>query len=76
LQLRDQSGFDFAQIADELNSAGSLSPRGKRFYPEIVYSIYRKWNLRRHREARQPIVSLKDVRLTTTTYPRSADLIP
>ena len=66
LRLRNQSGLDFARIADELNSSGQLSPRGKAFYPELVYSIYRKWTLRQCREARRMTVYLKDVRLTTS----------
>jgi len=63
LRLRDWSGLGFAQIADELNSSGLLSPRGKPFYGALVYSIYRKWTLRRRREARQVTVCLKDVSL-------------
>ena len=66
LRLRDQSGLDFARIADELNSSGQLSPRGKLFYPELVYSIYRKWTLRQCREKRRMTVCLKEVRLTTS----------
>lgn len=66
LRLRDQSGLEFARIADELNSSGQLSPRGKPFYPELVYSIYRKWTLRQCREARRMTVCLKEVSLTTS----------
>ena len=61
LRLRDQSGLEFAQIADELNSSGQLSPRGKPFYGALVYSIYRKWTLRQCREARRVTVCLKEV---------------
>lgn len=63
LWLRDQSGLEFAQIADELNSLGQLSPRGKRFYQELVYSIYRKWTRRLSRESQASIVRLADVSL-------------
>jgi hypothetical protein len=61
LQLRNQSGFGFARIAEELNSTGRLSPRGKRFYSALVHSIYWKWTLRRDREARHVDVCLKEV---------------
>ncbi len=61
LRLRDQSGLEFARIADELNSSGQLSPRGKPFYPELVYSIYRKWTSRVLREQRNTTVLLKEV---------------
>ena len=61
LRLRDQSGLDYARIADELNSSGQLSPRGKPFYPELVYSIYRKWAARLVREHRLVTVALKEV---------------
>jgi hypothetical protein len=63
LQLRDQSGMDFARIADELNSSGQLSPRGKPFYTELVYSIYRKWTRKLSREAQASVVRLADVSL-------------
>lgn len=63
LRLRDQSGLEFARIADKLNSSGWLSPRGKPFYPELVYSIYRKWTRRLSRESRGSIVRLADVSL-------------
>jgi hypothetical protein len=61
LRLRDQSGLDFARIAHELNWSGQLSPRGKQFYPELVYSIYRKWTSRVLREQRKTTVQLKEV---------------
>ena len=61
LRLRDQSGLDFARIADELNSSGQLSPRGKLFYPELVYSIHRKWTARLMRNCRSVRVCLKEV---------------
>ncbi len=64
LRLRDQSGLEFAEIADELNSSGQLSPRGKRFHGALVYSMYRKWTLRRRREARLMTVHLEEVCLT------------
>ncbi|KRC36596.1 hypothetical protein ASE10_05630 [Lysobacter sp. Root76] len=61
LRLRDQLGLEFAQIADELNSSGQLSPRGKLFYPELVYSIHRKWTARLMRDRRSVRVCLKEV---------------
>lgn len=63
LRLRDQSCMDFVRIADALNLSGHLSPRGKQFYAALVHSIYRKWTLRRRREARRVTVCLKEVRL-------------
>jgi len=61
LRLRDQSGLDFARIATQLNCAGVLSPRGKPIYPQLVYSIYRKWTARMMRERRNTTVVLKEV---------------
>ena len=61
VRLRDQSSFDFARIANELNTAGLVSPRGKSFYAALVYSIYRKWTARLQRERRRVVVTLKDV---------------
>jgi hypothetical protein len=43
LRLRDDSGLSFPQIADELNSLGLLSPRGKPFYSALMHSMYHKW---------------------------------
>lgn len=61
MQLRERSGFDFARIALELNLAGLVSPRGRSFYPSLVFSIYRKWTSRVIRERRGVTVTLNDV---------------
>lgn len=60
-RLRDQGGLEFARIADELNSSGQLSPRGKPFYPALVYSIYRKWSQKLQCEKRERVVRLPEV---------------
>ena len=65
LRLRDQSGLDFARIADELNLSGLLSPRGKPFYGALVYSIYRKWSARLIRERKQLVLRLADISLAS-----------
>lgn len=58
MRLRDGSGVDFAHIADVLNAAGLKSPRGKLFYPALVYSMYQKWTNRLLREKRQVLTRL------------------
>ncbi len=57
LRLRDQSGLGFPHIADELNSLGLLSPRGKPFYSALMHSMYHKWTLRRFRQARGVVLN-------------------
>jgi hypothetical protein len=64
MRLRDGSGFDFAHIADVLNAAGLKSPRGKLFYPALVYSMYQKWTSRLLREKRQVLTRLGVVRVS------------
>lgn len=55
-------------MADELNSLGLLSPRGKLFYGALVHSMYHKWTLRRSRLARGVTVRLGEVRLTVVRF--------
>ena len=44
-----ESGLTSAQIADELNARGILTPKGLRYYPELVFVTRRKFELRMER---------------------------
>jgi len=61
LRLRDRFGWTFSQIAEQLNSSGLLSPRGKSFYGALVHSMYFKWSLRQRRYAKAVTLDLKEV---------------
>ena len=41
-----ERGLNSAQIADELNARGILTPKGLRYYPELVFVTRRKLELR------------------------------
>jgi hypothetical protein len=41
-KFHDEDGMDFKQISDWLNSNGYLTPRGKVFRQNHVWSIYKK----------------------------------
>ena len=59
--LRDTQGLTFAEIASVLNREGVPSPRGKRFYAALAYSIYRKWRRRAERAEKAKVLSLQGV---------------
>ena len=61
--MRDVDGLTFVEIAQRLNSAGVASPRGRAFYQQVVFSIYRKWTARDEREQRFVKVDLLEVRV-------------
>jgi hypothetical protein len=62
--MRDEAGYDFARIAEDLGREGLRSPRGRRFYPKLVWSIYTKWKRRLAREVRATSTVLDKIKLT------------
>jgi hypothetical protein len=61
LHLRNVLGLTFPEIAETINLLGESSPRGRRFYPQIAYSMYRKWTGRIDRARRDLRIQLIDV---------------
>jgi hypothetical protein len=51
-----ERGLTSAQIADELNARGILTPKGLHYYPELVFVTRRKFEKRLERSVHAGVV--------------------
>ena len=67
-KLHDRDGMNFKMISDWLNGMGLVSPRGKTFKENIVWSIYTKKNrsITRFNRSFDPIID--DIGIDVVDY--------
>ena len=65
-----ESGLNSAQIADELNARGILTPKGLRYYPELVFVTRRKFENRFERSVHAGVVVSRIAFSIEKRYPK------